>query len=62
VKLSSNATNAHANVCFNEPQRAITPGQSIVFYDGDICLGGGIIDEASADCPAVFTRLTTHRS
>jgi tRNA-specific 2-thiouridylase len=62
VKLSSNATNAHANVCFNEPQRAITPGQSIVFYDGDVCLGGGIIDEASADCPALFTRLSTHRS
>ncbi|SFI95110.1 tRNA-specific 2-thiouridylase [Thermoflavimicrobium dichotomicum] len=33
---------------FKEPQRAVTPGQSVVLYDGEICLGGGIIDQTFA--------------
>ncbi|MBO5323601.1 MAG: tRNA 2-thiouridine(34) synthase MnmA [Oscillospiraceae bacterium] len=35
--------NGLARVVFDEPQRAITPGQAVVLYDGDIVVGGGTI-------------------
>ncbi|WP_230191349.1 tRNA 2-thiouridine(34) synthase MnmA [Paenibacillus sp. CECT 9249] len=32
-------------VTFDQPQKAVTPGQAVVFYDGEECLGGGMIDQ-----------------
>jgi tRNA-specific 2-thiouridylase len=40
--------NGRAHIHLHEPQRAVTPGQAAVFYDGDLVLGGGWISRSQA--------------
>jgi len=45
---------------FDQPQRAVTAGQSVVLYDGEVCLGGGIIEWA--DTPPALQSLPENRT
>lgn len=61
--------NGHIQAVFDEPVRAITPGQSIVLYLDNSCLGGGIISDFNqstntkdvSDASNNFATLTTHQ-
>ena len=44
------------DLVFKQPQRAVTPGQSVVLYHGENCLGGGIINWANTPPAALHRR------
>ena len=53
-ELRASGADGRVELVFDASQWAVTPGQSVVLYDGDVCLGGAVIDasDAPTDAPA----------
>jgi tRNA-specific 2-thiouridylase len=47
VTIKTDVSGGGIHVVFDEPQRAVAPGQSVVLYDGEHCLGGAVINSRS---------------
>jgi tRNA-uridine 2-sulfurtransferase len=54
--------NGAVRILFEEPQRAVTPGQYAVLYDGTRCLGGGVIEQVAPDIIRGAARVEPIRS
>jgi len=54
--------NEGVKVVFDDAQRAVTPGQSVVFYIDEVCLGGGVIEQTWRDDEPLPQRLNPENS
>ncbi|TDF97685.1 tRNA 2-thiouridine(34) synthase MnmA [Paenibacillus piri] len=55
VTLVCRPEDGTCEVIYDQPQKAVTPGQSVVFYDGEVCLGGATIDKVLSSSPLTPT-------
>ncbi len=60
--IIESVTDDSLELVFDQHQRAVTPGQSVVMYDGDECLGGGIIRSCDAPLPEALINSTNQQS
>jgi tRNA-specific 2-thiouridylase len=49
IPLESHDLNQRVKLVFDEPQLSVTPGQAAVWYNGEVLLGGGVIEPSPKD-------------